>query len=93
MRITPDIVRQVAKIARLELTETEVKKFAKDLNDILSAFNDLDKARTDAKPSFQPLEIKDVLRDDTLEKSLAQDEALANTKHKENGFFKGPRAV
>ena len=93
MKVTPDIVRKVAAAARLELTEPEVKKFSKDLNDILLAFKDLDKAKTNAKPAFQPLEIKDVTRDDVAEKCLTQEESLANTKHKENGFFKGPRAV
>lgn len=92
MKVTPDIVRKVAKTARLELTEAEVKKFSKDLNDILLAFKDIDKA-PEAKPSFQPLDVKDVLRNDIGEKCLSQEQALANTKHKENGFFKGPRAV
>lgn len=93
MRVTPDIVKQVASIARLYLTETEVKRFAKDLSDILLAFKDLDKVKTNIEPSFQPLEIKDVMRDDKTEPCLSQQESLANTKHKENGFFKGPRAV
>ena len=93
MKVTIDVVRKVAKAARLELTEPEVEKFSKDLNDILLAFKDLDKAQTNVKPAFQPLEIKDVTRDDAPEKCLTQEEALANTKHKENGFFKGPRAV
>lgn len=93
MKITPDIVRKVAKIARLDLTEGEVKKFSKDLNDILSAFKDLDKAKANVEPSFQPLEIKDVVRDDKPEDVFSQETALSNTKHKEKGFFKGPRAV
>ncbi len=93
MRVTSDIVRKVAKIARLDLTDSEVRKFSKDLNDILAAFKDLDKAKANAKPSFQPLEIKDIVRNDKTERCLTQNESLANTKHKENGFFKGPRAV
>ncbi len=95
MKITSDVVASVAKLARLELTDAEIKKFAKDMNDILMAFKDLDKAPVKAatKPSFQPVEIKDVLRNDVAEQSLTQDKALANAKHRENGFFKGPRAV
>ncbi len=92
-RIDAETVKHVAKIARLELTDSEIKKFSHDLNDILAAFSVLDKAKTIDKPSFQPLEIKDVLREDAEEKCLTQEEALANTKHKENGFFKGPRVV
>lgn len=93
MQITPEIVKHVAAAARLELTEAEIKKFAKDLNNILLAFKDIDKVKARAEPSFQPLEIKDVLRNDKTEKCLTQEQALANTKHKESGFFKGPRAV
>lgn len=93
IRIDADIVRHVAKLARLELTDSEIKKFSKDLNEILAAFAVLDKAKTNEKPSFQPLPVKDVMRDDSEEKCLTQEEALANTKHKENGYFKGPRVV
>ena len=93
MKVTPDIDRKVAKIARLDLTEAEVKKFSRDMNEILAAFKELDKAKANVEPSFQPLEIKDIMRDDNPEAVLSQNEALANTKHKEKGFFKGPRAV
>lgn len=93
MKVTPDIVRKVAKIARLELSEAEVKKFSKDMNEILAAFKELDKAKANVEPSFQPLEIRDIVREDKQEAVLSQSEALANTKHKEKGFFKGPRAV
>ena len=93
MKVTPDIVRKVAKIARLDLTEAEVKKFSRDMNEILAAFKELDKAKANVEPSFQPLKIKDIMREDKPEDVLSQSEALANTKHKEKGFFKGPRAV
>ncbi len=92
-KINIDTVRHVAKLARLELTDSEAKKFSKDLNEILAAFAVLDKAKTNEKPSFQPLPVKDVMRDDEEEKCLTQQEALANTRHKENGYFKGPRVV
>jgi Asp-tRNA(Asn)/Glu-tRNA(Gln) amidotransferase C subunit len=34
-----------------------------------------------------------MLREDKVEKSLSQEVALANTKLKKDGYFKGPRAV
>ncbi len=88
------IVEKVAKVARLELTEIEKKKFEKDMKEILSAFSTLDKVKTEGvEPAFQPIETKNVLREDVVEECLSQEDALANTKHKENGFFKGPRVV
>ena len=63
MKITEETVERVAKLARIELTAREVKKFEKDLNDILAAFKTLDEAPT-AEPSFQPIKLGNVMRDD-----------------------------
>ena len=88
------LVRKVAKIARLDLSEKEVYKFSKDFKDILGYFSQLDKVSTiKVEPTFQPLPIKDVLRNDRVERCLSRKEALSNTKNKEGGYFKGPRSV
>ncbi len=92
--ITPDIVKRVSRIAKLNLTESEIKKYQKDLENILDAFRVLDKAPvSNVEPSFQPMEIRDVTREDIPEACLSNEKALENTKHKEKGFFKGPRVV
>jgi len=89
----PD-VRKVAKIARLHLTEKEIDKFTKDLESMLDAFKDLDAVRTKGvRPSFQPIVTKNILRKDTIESSLTQEQALFNTRNKEKGQFKGPKAA
>ena len=93
MPITTATVKHVANIARLDLSEKEIKKFQKDLNDILKAFKNLDKAKPKCDPSFQPFMISDVFRDDEPGHCLTQEKALLNAKHKEKGFFKGPKAV
>ncbi len=92
-RISMDVVMHVARLARLNLTKKEAKMYQEDMNNILSAFRDLEKANVNAKPSFHPLDVKDVFRQDKEEECLKREKALANTKHKENGYFKGPRAV
>lgn len=92
--VTVDDVRKVAKIARLGLTADEEKKFTTDFTDILQAFSSLNKAPTSGvAPAFQPLEAKNVLREDKIEASLSQEEALANSKNTEKGYFKGPKVV
>jgi len=92
--ITPAVIEHVASIARLDLTEQEKKKFLRDLNEILEAFRVLDSVDTkNVAPSFQPLPLSDVTRDDTIEKCITQERALFNTDHKEKGFFKGPKVV
>jgi len=87
-------VREVARLARLELSDEEVECFAADLESILEAFKKLDNIDTDGlEPSFHPVKIEDVFREDTPEKSLSQEEALSNSPNTEDGFFKGPRIV
>jgi len=95
MEVMPEsVIDKVAKVARLELTEAEKKKFERDMDDILKAFSTLDKAKTDGiEPAFQPIETKNALRDDVVEECLSQEDALSNTPHKENGYFKGPKVV
>src|SRR3989344_2439602 len=43
------------------------------------------------KPSFQPIEVKNVLREDSVQK--CEEDMLSNTKNKEEGFFKGPKVI
>ncbi|MBD3310765.1 Asp-tRNA(Asn)/Glu-tRNA(Gln) amidotransferase subunit GatC [Candidatus Woesearchaeota archaeon] len=94
VKVDEELVKKVSALARLNLTEAEVKEFVPQFSEILDAFSRLDEVDTkDADISFQPVEIKNIMREDKTEPSLEQEEALANTKHKKDGYFKGPRAV
>ena len=93
-KISPETVKHVSQIARLKLTEKEIDKFTNDMESILDAFRDLERVPTKGiKPTFQPIETKNVLRKDAVERSLTQAQALANTKNKEKGYFKGPKVT
>ena len=95
MSIDSETVKRVAEIARLNLTEEEVSRFSKDLSTILEAFRIMQKTNTEGvKPSFHPIDVKNAVREDKIEESLSQSDALSNVeKNKENGYFKGPRVV
>ncbi|MBR9677547.1 Asp-tRNA(Asn)/Glu-tRNA(Gln) amidotransferase subunit GatC [Candidatus Woesearchaeota archaeon] len=94
MKIDSELIKKVAQNARLKLTPAEIKTFTKDFADILEAFKKLDKLKTSGEPVLaQPITKKNVLREDIPKKCLSQQEALKNTKHKQDGYFRGPRAV
>jgi len=94
MRVDEKTLRHVARIARLDLTDEEVQKFLPQLSEIIESFSTLDELDTkDIAPSFQPIPLRNALREDKIEPCLTQEQALENTKHKKDGFFKGPRAV
>jgi len=94
MEINKDLIKRVAANARLKLTDEEISKFVPELKEILEHFSKLNKLDTeDVKPSFHPIELKNVMREDKARPSLAPEEALSNTKHKKDNYFKGPRAL
>jgi len=94
MKLDKELIEKVASVARLNLTDAEIKKLLPELKDILNAFSKIDKVNTDkVKPSFQPVELKNALRKDKKGKCLTQEEALSNTEHKKDGYFKGPKAI
>ncbi|MBS3132389.1 Asp-tRNA(Asn)/Glu-tRNA(Gln) amidotransferase subunit GatC [Candidatus Woesearchaeota archaeon] len=94
MEINESLIRKVAEVARLELTDSEIKKFTPQLREALENFSKLQEVDTKGvKPSFQPVEIKNVLREDVPKQCLTQEQALSQTKHKKDGYFKGPKVV
>ena len=94
MKVDKELIKRVAENSRLNLTEYEISEFLPQLKEVLENFELIQKAPTkDLEPSFQPLEIKNITREDKIEKTLSQEDALRNTKHKQNGYFKGPRAI
>ena len=94
MEIDRKLLEHVAEVARLKLTEEEIKKFLPQLKEALEFFSQLKEVNTDnAKPSFQPVELRNAMREDVEKECLSQDDALSLTEHKKDGYFKGPRAV
>lgn len=94
MEIDKKLLEHVAELARLKLNEEEINKFLPQLKEALEFFSKLKEINTDnVKPSFQPVELKNVMREDKEEECVSQDNALSLTEHKKDGYFKGPRAV
>lgn len=94
MKVDKELIEKVAKNARLKLSDSEIKSLLPEIKEILDLFSEIDKANvSNLKPSFQPLEIKNITREDEVKECLSQEEALQNTKHKQDGYFKGPKAL
>ena len=92
--ITKDIIRHVAAVARLELSEKEIAEFLPQLKDVLAVFSKISEVNTDnVKESFHPVELKNRMREDIPKEPLTQEQSLKNTEHKKDGYFKGPKAV
>jgi len=81
-KIDKVLLLKVAENARLNLSEKEVQKFLPQLKDVLDFFSKLDKLDVSREqPSFQPIPLKNVFREDKAEKCLSVEEALGKRKH------------
>ena len=94
VKVDRELLLKIAANARLRLTEAEIKKFLPQLGAVLDSFSKLDKLDVSKEePSFQPIPIQNVFREDKAGICLTNEEALSNTTHKKDGYFKGPKVI
>jgi aspartyl-tRNA(Asn)/glutamyl-tRNA(Gln) amidotransferase subunit C len=94
VNISKEQVEQVAKLARLEISESEKDTFSRQLSAILTyveKLNGLD--TTGVEPTATVIDQMNVLRDDRTRPSLPAESALANAPEQQGGFFCVPRIL
>ena len=93
MAISREEVLHVARLARLELAEDELERFAEQLNAILEAVGKVGELDLEGvEPTAHPLDLVNVWAEDEPRLPLSADEALANAPDREDGFFRVPAA-
>ena len=95
MNIDKKVVKHVAFLSRLELSDNDLELYSRQLASILSYIDKLNEIDTkDVQPTSHPLSsLKNVFRKDVLKKSLEADEALKNAPSKEGDSFKVPQVI
>lgn len=87
-------VEHVAKLAQLELSDPEKDLFAEQLSQILTYVEQLQEVETAGIPPTASVAQPDaILREDIPRESLANEQALANAPHAEEGFFVVPKII
>ena len=85
-------MEHICLLAKLNLTETEMDGYARELSDVLEAFKVLDGIDVkDDQPAFHPIEIKDRLREDEVKPTSWA--PLGNAKATDKGYFRGPKII
>jgi len=93
-KLTEQQVRHVAKLARLKCTDDQIAKFTEQLASILEYVDQLDQVDTSAvEPLAHCLPVHNVFRQDEVQKSLSNDEALANAPQRDGEFFAVPKVL
>ena len=93
-KISREEVINVANLARLRLSEEEIKKMQSDMSSILdfiSQINELD--TTGIEPSAHAIDIKNVFREDVIVPPLDRDKLLKLAPESNNGFIVVPKVI
>jgi len=96
MILSKEEIKHIAKLARLELTDEELKKYGGQLSAILDYIDQLKEVDTKGiEPTAQITGLENVLRDDIIENWDEKEikEALADAPEKEGRFIKVKRVI
>ena len=94
MKITREEVQHVAKLARLELSATEVERMTGQLDAILSYVAKLDELDTSGVAvTTHTQNVVNAFREDEVRPSLPRERALANGPDQNDEAFVVPRVI
>ncbi len=94
MELTPDDIRHVAALARLDLSEDEINSLGNELSAILTYIEKLDELDTsEVEPTSHVVSMKTPFRKDEVTNSPSVEDALANAPQSEDDFFVVPSII
>lgn len=94
MAITEDDVRKIAKLAKLRLTDEEVKLYQGQFTKILDSMAELRKLETaDVAPTTSVLGLSNVLREDEPRPFSDPEKLLSNAPQREGNFYKVRKVI
>ena len=92
IQVDEKLVKEIALLARLDLTQEETEMFVsqfKDILDYVSVLNEVD--TEDIPPAYLSSANKGVIRDDEIEESVPTKEFLANAPQAKDDYIVIPR--
>lgn len=89
MTLTEDEVKKIAVLCKIELSETEVKKFQKELSLVLDYVSELNKVDTTGVEEIsQVTGLANILRADKENTSEIREEIIKSFPESKDGFLK-----
>jgi aspartyl-tRNA(Asn)/glutamyl-tRNA(Gln) amidotransferase subunit C len=93
-KITLTEVEQVARLARLELSDEEKERMRAQLDRILSYIDKLGEPDvTGVEPTSHAIPMTNVMREDELRPSVPAEIMLSNAPDREGDFFRVPKII
>ena len=88
-------LKHVARLARLHLTDGELRFFETQVTQILSFVEKLNEVQglENVEPTSHPLSLSNVFREDRIAASLAIEEFLKHSPQSKGRFFQVPKII
>nr|WP_315267078.1 Asp-tRNA(Asn)/Glu-tRNA(Gln) amidotransferase subunit GatC [Microbacterium lemovicicum] len=87
--ITPDLVRHLGVLARIQLSDEEVERLTGELDAIVDNIAKVSEVATPEVPATShPVPLENVFRRDEVGETLTQAEALSNAPDQADGRFR-----
>lgn len=92
--IEPEEVARLAGLARIELSDEEIDRFAGEFSAIMDAVASVAEVVSEDVPATShPMPMTNVMRPDAVTETLTQQEALAGAPAAEDGRFAVPQIL
>ena len=89
-----DDVARLADLARIQLTDEEIDRFAGEFDSIMDAVASVSEvASEDVPATSHPIAMTNVFREDVVTETLTQEEALAGAPDAQDGRFAVPQIL
>jgi len=93
-KIDTDMVKHVAHLVRLGISEEEAQKFSGQFSSIIEYFKMLNEVATEnIAPASDMPNNTNILREDVAKPSMSRDEFLKNAPNSERGYVKVPTVL
>jgi len=94
MSLTPDDVRRIANLARIEITDAQTQATLAQLNDIFAMIERMQRVdTTGVEPMAHPLGGVQRLRDDRATEQIDRERNMSNAPAQQDGLFLVPRVI
>ena len=92
IQVDEKLVKEIASLARLDLTKEETEMFVSQFKDILDYVSILNKVDTEnIPPAYLSSANQSVIREDVIEESVPTEEFVANAPQSKDDYILIPR--
>ncbi len=94
MKVTREVVQQIAELAQLQITEAELGNVMDSMNQVLNLFEAMQSVDTTGiEPLAHPLDSTQELRNDVITEHDQRDHFQESAPATQNGLYLVPRVV